>query len=218
MLGLFDSGRGGLNTVEYLKESGDAGSLVYLIDGGNAPYGTKTVSEIVKITEQNVKLLTDMGARRVLIACCTASTVHPYLNDEYRKKSIPIIEPVANAAKCATKRGRIGVIATEHTVHSGAFPRALRGFEVEELPLSELVPLIDGGLSDATANEGDVRMLKEMLRPILTKNIDVLILGCTHFPALKRTIEKIANEYGDVRLIDSARVGADVLRKYKNGK
>lgn len=217
MLGLFDSGRGGLNTVECLKATGDGDDLVYLIDGNNAPYGIRTEGEIVRIAEENIRLLTRMGAERVLIACCTASTVHPLLKEKYRKASIPIIKPIANAAKCATKRGRIGVIATEHTVSSGAFKRALDGYPLEELALSELVPLIDGGLCDATVKASDIRMLERMLTPILTKNIDVLILGCTHFPALKGTIEKIMNEHGHVRLIDSARVGADVLRKHKNG-
>ena len=218
MLGLFDSGRGGLNTVEYLKQAGDADDLVYLIDGGNAPYGVRSEDEIVKVTTENIRRLMYMGAERVLIACCTASTVHHLLPEEYKAVSIPIIDAIAEEAKSTTRIGRIGVIATKRTVLSGAFSTALDGYTVEEMPLSELVPLIDKGLSDATATDSDTRMLRVMLEPILTKSIDTLILGCTHFPALKRTIQKISDSYGDIRLIDSARVGADTLRKYKYRK
>ena len=218
MLGLFDSGRGGLNTVEHLKKTGDGDDLIYLIDGNNAPYGIRSENEITDIAKENIRLLSSMGAERVLIACCTASTVYPLLPEEYRSVSIPIINAVADAAKYATRRGRIGVIATEHTVSTRAFTRALDGYTVKEVALSELVSLIDLGLSDTTATDSDAAMLKGMLEPILKEDIDTLILGCTHFPALKSTVQKIASEYGDIRIIDSARVGADTLRKYKYGK
>ena len=218
MLALFDSGRGGLNTVGYLKASGDGDSLIYLIDQGNAPYGTKTESEILRITGKNIATLCGMGAERVLIACCTASTVHPYLPTEYKEVSIPIIDSIASEARQKTQSGRIGVIATEHTVRSGAFRQRLGRTCVIEHPLSELVTLIDGGLSDLTAKEDDALRLEEALLPVLRADIDTLILGCTHFPALECTIKAIAERYGDIRLINSARVGADALRNCKYGK
>ena len=215
MLGLFDSGRGGLNTVRRLKDTGDDKDLIYLIDGNNAPYGIKTEKEITEIATQNIRLLTEMGAEHVLIACCTASTVHSLLPKRYKDRSVPIIRPIADEARRATRTGRIGVIATDHTVGSGAFRKALADCSVYELSLSELVPMIDAGLSDETATDENVRMIDTLLEPILREDIDTLILGCTHFPALIGVIGKIADKYKDVRLIDSARVGADVLRKYK---
>ena len=213
MLGLFDSGTGGLNTVRYLKESGDDRGLIYLIDRNNAPYGIKSEKELVEITKNNVKTLTGMGAERVLIACCTASTVHSLLPREEKEASIPLIDAVAYEAKKHSSRGRIGVIATKHTVSSHAFRNALEGCFVKELALSRLVALIDGGLSDSTAAEEDEMMLEDMLKPILTANIDTLILGCTHFPALVHTIDRISKKYGKIKLIDSAKIGADILRK-----
>ena len=215
MLGLFDSGRGGLNTVKYLKDAGEDRDLLYLIDRENAPYGIKTEKEILKITENNVKALTGMGAQAVLIACCTASTVHHLLPDEERKVSIPIIQAVANEARSVTRRGRVGVIATDRTVSSGAFTKALPGLSVTELALGELVRRIDGGLSDATATTDDVLRIEDMLLPVLRKDIDTLILGCTHFPAIYNTVCGIAAKYGDVAIIDSARIGADTLIKFK---
>ena len=210
VVGLFDSGRGGLNTVRYLEAAGDV-DLVYLIDRENAPYGIKTKKELIGITERNIARLLDMGAERVLIACCTASTVYKHLGKEYKEKAIPIIEAVANTAKSSTRSHRIGVIATKRTADSHAFMRALGGCKAYELALSELVGLIDGGLSDETVTADDEARLEKMLTPVLTKDIDTLILGCTHFPSLKQTIEKISSRYGAISVIDSARVGAELL-------
>ena len=215
MLGLFDSGMGGLNTVRYLKLSGDDCNLIYLIDRNNAPYGIKSEKELVEITKNNIKTLTGMGAKRVLIACCTASTVHSLLPREERLASIPIIDAVAKEAKRRSSGGRIGVIATERTISSHAFRDALEGYFVKELSLSRLVTLIDGGLSDHTATENDVKALEDMLSPILSENIDTLILGCTHFPALILTIGKILEKYSETEIVDSARVGADILKQQR---
>ena len=215
MLGLFDSGRGGLNTVGYLKRTGEDDDLVYLIDRENAPYGIKTEKEILEITKKNIKTLTGMGAETVLIACCTASTVHHLLPDEERGVSIPIIDAVANEARAVTRTGKIGVIATDRTVNSGAFTKALLGLSVTELALGGLVRRIDGGLSDATATTDDVLQIEDMLLPVLRKDIDTLILGCTHFPAIYDTVKGITEKYGDISVIDSAKIGAEALIKYK---
>ena len=213
MVGLFDSGSGGLNTVRYIKENAPDVDLVYLIDRARAPYGIKTEKELVGITSENIERLLDMGATRVLIACCTASTVHPQLSHGLKSTSIPIVQAVADCAKNATRIGSIGVIATAHTVNSHAFKNALTGCSVSELALGELVSLIDSGLSDDTIGEQEEEKLGTMLEPILTRGIDTLILGCTHFPSLIRTIEKIARPYGIHSVIDSARTGAELLIK-----
>ena len=211
MVGLFDSGSGGLNTVRYIKANAPDVDLVYLIDRARAPYGIKTEKELVKITSDNIKRLSDMGARRVLIACCTASTVHSLLPEEYKSISIPIIKEVANRAKNATRTGAIGVIATRHTVSSHAFKGELNGYRVSELALTELVGLIDSGLSDESVTKDDEARLSAMLEPILSSDIDTLILGCTHFPSLIKTIEKLTRPYGVHSVIDSARIGAELL-------
>ena len=211
MVGLFDSGSGGLNTVRYIKEHYPCVDLVYFIDRNRAPYGTKTKEELIGITCENIDRLIDMGAERVLIACCTASTVYKHLGKEYKEKAIPIIEAVANTAKNSTRSHRIGVIATKRTADSHAFMRALGGCKTYELALGELVGMIDSGLSDETITKEEEKRLEKMLTPVLTKDIDTLILGCTHFPSLKQTIEKISSRYGDISVIDSARVGAELL-------
>lgn len=211
MVGLFDSGRGGLNTVRYIKEMSDDVDLVYHIDRENAPYGIKTEKELILIAEENIKELLYRGAHYVLIACCTASTVHKKLSDKYRKISFPIIEAVAKEAKKATRIGRIGIIATNHTVNSHAFSSLLEGCYVAELATQNLVTLIDNGLSDESLESDTEEAVRIAITPVLLSNIDTLILGCTHFPALKNTIAEIARPYGVTNIIDSARIGAELL-------
>lgn len=215
MLGLFDSGCGGLNTVRCLKKTNDDLDLVYLIDRENAPYGIKSEKEILEITKNNIKTLTGMGAERVLIACCTASTVHRLLPPEQKSVSIPIIEVVADEAKRLTRSGRIGVIATERTVSSHAFGNALYPLFTFELALTKLVTDVDSGICDKNVTEDYERELERMLTPVFTADIDTLILGCTHFPAIIGVIDRISKKYGDIKLVDSAAVGATTLRKYK---
>ena len=211
MLGLFDSGSGGLNTVRYVKEISDEVDLLYLIDRENAPYGIKTEKELISITKTNIDRLTDMGAERVLIACCTASTVYQKLGEKYKKIALPIIDAVAKVAQKTTRIGRIGVIATSRTVNSHAFKTVLSGCSVTELATPELVHLIDNGLSDEYIDTECERMIEDMIRPVLEAKIDTLILGCTHFPSLIKTTSKIASRYGVKSVIDSARVGAELL-------
>lgn len=211
MLGLFDSGSGGLNTVRYVKRYAPKIDLIYLIDRERAPYGIKTESELVEITYENIMKLSDMGARRVLIACCTASTVHRLLPKQAASISIPLISEIAKRADKSTRSGRIGVIATNHTVSSHSFGKELYGYEVYERALPELVTAIDNGLCDTTAKPQDIRWIEEILTPVLDQHVDTLILGCTHFPALIKTVSAITKPYGVRAVIDSARVGADLL-------
>ena len=206
---------GGLNTIRYLKSTKDDSDLIYLIDRNNAPYGIKSEKELIEITKNNIKTLTGMGAERVLIACCTASTIYHLLPREEKHVSIPIIDAVAQEAKKHSQGRRIGVIATDHTVSSHAFKTALDGYFVKELALRQLVTLIDDGLSDNSHTEDDEKKLEDMLLPILSENIDTLILGCTHFPALINTISKISKKYGKIKIIDSAKVGADILKQQR---
>ena len=211
MVGLFDSGSGGINTVRYIKEHAPDVDLVYLIDRKRAPYGIKTEQELVNITNENINTLRDMGADSVLIACCTASTVHHLLPISAAQISIPIIEAISENAKNSTRTGRIGVIATAHTVNTHVFRSLIPDCEVYEYATQELVGMIDGGLTDSNVKDADAHKIEAILDPVLKNNVDTLILGCTHFPALLRTVERISAPYGVKVIIDSARIGAELL-------
>ena len=211
MLGLFDSGSGGLNTVRYIKSAYESADVVYLIDRKNAPYGIKSEKELIDLAEKNIDVLVERGAERVLIACCTAGTVYDSLSKRHREIAFPIIKPIAEAAARTTRNGRIGVIATHRTVSCHAFSKALGDFNVYELEAQGLVSDIDSGLNDGSANEYDKNRLKEMISPLSDENIDTLILGCTHFPSLIRTFCEVASPLGIKTVINSAKEGADAL-------
>ncbi len=213
LLGLFDSGTGGLNTARYIKKHYPKADLVYIIDRENAPYGTKTEGELIKIAENNIRQLSDMGAEGILIACCTASTVYDRFADEYKRYTVPIIKPTADRARSSTRNGKIAVIATERTVCSGAFESELSDCDVYSFKVQELVRLIDSGLSDSTVTEESVGKLTELLMPALSCGADTLILGCTHFPSLYSTVCRIARRHGIRSVIDSSKEGANTLVK-----
>ena len=215
MLGLFDSGSGGLNTARYVKELGPSVDLVCKIDRENAPYGTKNKSQLIGIIESNIEELAEKGASRTLIACCTASALYEELGEWHRAVSVPIITPVASAARAVSKNGRIGVIATLSTVSSHAFARALPDRAVLELEAQELVGLIDGGLCDDTAEKTDIKMLRRIVLPLARKNTDTLILGCTHFPALYDSFVRVCHPLGIKHVINSALIGARTLLEYR---
>ena len=215
MLGLFDSGSGGLNTARYVKELKPSVDLVCKIDRENAPYGTKNKSQLIGIIESNIEELAAKGASRTLIACCTASALYEELGEWHRAVSVPIIAPVASAARAVSENGRIGVIATLSTVSSHAFARALPDRAVLELEAQELVGLIDGGLCDDTAEKTDIKMLRRIVLPLARKNTDTLILGCTHFPALYDSFVRVCHPLGIKHVINSALIGARTLLEYR---
>ena len=167
---------------------------------------------------QDILRLCDAGADKVLMACCTASTVHKLLPSKYRKISIPIISPIARAAALATKSGRIGVIATERTLNSEAFRNELLKYntvkEVFSLKTQKLVSIVEDVGTDENLPMRSKDSIRKMLYPMRDARIDTLILGCTHFPRLELTI---GNSLPGVRLISSTKEGARELKNHING-
>jgi glutamate racemase len=185
---------------------------VFFADKENAPYGNKGEREIAELVSGDIKTLMDMGASRVLMACCTASTVHHLLPSEFRDYSIPIIEPVAREAVEICRGGRIGVISTEATKRSGAFVKAIKEKEASASVISLATPRLVS-LAELCGFNGcssdDIQVIKESVAS-LRGRIDVLILGCTHFGYFEREIENIL----DCPTVNSARVGAVTLMKH----
>ena len=213
MIGVFDSGDGGLLTVEKIRELSPECDLVFLADRENAPYGTKSRAEIIKITKHNIKRLRELGATKILIACCTASSIYKELTDEEKRIAVPIIEPTARRAAAITKNGKIAVISTEATAKSGIFEKTLKSIlpssTVYTESASELVSIIENGLSDNNIKEQNYSKIRKILSNLEGHSFDTLILGCTHFPRLEKTISKIFN----VKTVSSALVGAEEILK-----
>ncbi len=218
MIGVFDSGDGGLCTVENIRRLAPETDICFLADRENAPYGTKTRGEIISLTKKNIKKLTEAGANKILIACCTASTVFPFLSKEEKEIAVPIIDATARLALRESKSKKIGVIATRATALSGAFEKSIKGVspdaEVYTEEAQELVSLIENGARDGALKKRDAEKTKEIISRIKEYPFDVLILGCTHFPRLEKTIFNLTER----KTVSSALAGATEILKYsQNG-
>lgn len=211
MIGVFDSGVGGISAYRHLRRYMPERDIVYLADSKNAPYGTKTEDEILKFTKNNIRILSNLGCEAILIACCSASTVYNRLNEKEREIALPIISPSARLA--AESGRRITVIATRHTASSGAFGREIGRFSdarVCEMAEQGLVALVESGNRDGKVRENCKTYLTAMTERIKESDADTLILGCTHFSHLEGEIRRLLP---DVRIINPARVGAEEMIK-----
>ncbi len=221
MTGIFDSGLGGLNALSELRKVLPSTDICFFADRHNAPYGTKSERELISLVKRDIALLRSKGADRILMACCTASTVYEKLPKEFKRAAVPIILPTAREAARVTKNGRIGVIGTERTVASHTFKKELLKEAsvsyVSEIPTQKLVSLTENGCCDGNLKDSERTLLLRLLKPFKDDNIDTLILGCTHFQKLEREILGIMP---GVRTVSSAREGAKEIAKYteKHGK
>lgn len=210
MIGVFDSGVGGKNSYKELRRLLPDEKMIYLADRPNAPYGTKDRDTVLKCTRNNIRALKRMGADRILIACCTASSVYHLLDEDDRAGTLPIISPTA--AKALTYGERVAVIATEQTVSSHAFREAILGenprASVTELPTQILVSLVELGARDGELlpREGD--LLDKIAKEIRKGSPDSLILGCTHFSSLAGELRE---RLDGTEIVDAALVGASTL-------
>ncbi len=222
MIGVFDSGAGGLCAMRELVRLLPGEKKIYLTDRKNLPYGTKSEGELVLLVSENIRKLRLVGCERILLACCTASTIHRLLPREYKEVSLPIIEAAARAASGE----RIAVIATERTVSSGAFRGAVLDFygfqqsacaryapRVFEISAGELVSLVESGERDGHLSERGRGAVLEVAKKVALTEPDSLILGCTHFSHLE---ESFASLLSGVRIISAAREGAFEMVKKEN--
>lgn len=207
-IGVFDSGVGGLTVVAALRRRLPAESILYLGDTARLPYGSKSEDTVTRYTRRNIEFLMERGVKAVVVACNTASALAlPHLDPEV--PTWGVIEPGAQKA-AVVSRGRVGVIATEATVRSDAYPRALRrlrpDLEILSQPCPLFVPLVEEGWHDDPVTE---QVASRYLRPLLDAGIDTLVLGCTHYPLLKPVLHKVVGP--DVNLVDSAEAVAEVV-------
>lgn len=203
-IGVFDSGIGGLTVVRELMRQLPHESIVYFGDTARVPYGPKSPETVVRYSREITNFLRDQGVKAVVVACNTA-TAHalPTLKKEYDLPIIGVIEPGSRAAARATKSGNVGVIGTQGTINSRAYERAI----AEELPSANIiaracplfVPLVEEGWLETDATR---LIATEYLGGIVEAHVDTLVLGCTHYPLLKRAIGEVVGR--QVRLIDSA--------------
>jgi glutamate racemase len=217
-IGVFDSGVGGLTVVAALRKALPGEDIVYLADTARLPYGTKSARTIERYAVGCQQFLISRGVKLVLIACNTATAnALPALIAASPVPVIGAVEPGAASAVHASRGRRIGVMCTLSTMYSSAYARAIAALDpaaqttVHACPL--LVPLAEEGwLDDEIAGLVVRRYLRELFAR--DPEIDTLVLGCTHYPLLRATIEQVAIELAGrpVEVVDSAVAMASAAR------
>lgn len=206
-IGVFDSGVGGLTVLQALRRRMPHHDFLYLGDTARVPYGRKPPEMVVEFAEQIAGFLCGLGVERLVVACNTASAVAlPELQERCPVPVWGVIDPGVSAATRATRSGSVGVIGTKATIGSGAYQKRLEaaGLRVWARACPMLVHVVEEGLADSEEAELLVRHYLAG-RP----EIDTLILGCTHYPLLRRAIQRVVGE--EVTLVDSAEATADAV-------
>jgi glutamate racemase len=202
-IGVFDSGAGGLTILTALRQELPYENFIYLGDTANCPYGVRSDEEITALTLECCRFLIQHGVKLIVIACNTASqaalsTLRATLPTFSFVGVVPAVKPAARL----TRRGRIGIAATNQAAKAIYLHRLIdefaEGIQAFAVGCPELVTLVEQGRFEGPEVE---EIVTQALQPVLKENIDVLVLGCTHFPALRPVIEKIAGP--GVQVIDS---------------
>lgn len=203
-IGVFDSGIGGLTVVRELVRQLPSESIIYFGDTARVPYGPKSPDTVIRYSREITTFLLEQGVKAVVVACNTA-TAHALdtLKREFDVPIVGVVEPGARAATRATRNKHIGVIGTHGTVKSGAYERAIHAaaqdMHVMAVACPLFVPFVEEGWLE---HEATRLVAHEYLSPFTNAGIDTLVLGCTHYPLLKRIIGEAVGR--DIRLIDSA--------------
>jgi glutamate racemase len=210
-IGIFDSGFGGLTVMSAIAEVLPLESLIYFGDTAHVPYGSKSKNIVIKYSKEITSFLMKFKVKLIVIACNTASAFAlSVLRKTLKVPVIGVIEPGSKAAVYASKNKRIGVIGTEGTVNSESYVREINKIsrsEVYQQACPLFVPLVEEGW-----NSGEIAdsIVKKYIKPLLDKKIDTLVLGCTHYPLLRETLEK--NVGRGIALIDSAKATAQEVK------
>lgn len=218
-IGVFDSGVGGLTVVRSLTERLPKEELVYLGDTARVPYGSKSAETVARYSRNAARFLVDQGVKMVMVACNTASAFAlDVLRAELALPVLGAVEPGARAAVAATRTGRVGVIGTLGTVRSRSYPRAIAALDARVQVTAHACPLLvplaeEGWLDDDVAAAVARRYLGALAAE--APELDVLVLGCTHYPLLRPLLQRVAREtWGrEVTLVDSAQAMAEVARE-----
>jgi glutamate racemase len=208
-IGVFDSGLGGLTCVRELEQRMPEESIIYFGDTGRVPYGSRSREIITRYARQDVAFLRTFDLKAVVIACGTVSTTAlDILRQEQDIPVVGVVEPSARQAAELTHNGKIGLIATRASIATGAYERAIHAIQPSARVLSVACPLFVPLVENGRTQPGDVvieTVVRDYLTPLKQAGVDVLVLGCTHYPLLR---EVIAGFMGpEVRLVDS---GAEV--------
>lgn len=203
-IGVFDSGIGGLTVAAAMRDLLPAENIFYIGDTARVPYGGKSPTTIERYSIEISGLLLAEQAKVIVVACNTASALGvPRLQELLKVPVIGVIQPGAQAAVAATRKGVIGVIGTRATIYSRAYERAIHAIEPDVRVISQpcplLVPLIEEGWLDDPISE---QVIRRYLEKLVREGVDTLVLGCTHYPLLRDAIKRYVGP--EITLVDSA--------------
>ncbi len=209
-IGVFDSGIGGLTVVGGIGKIMPNEDVIYFGDTARLPYGSKSVSTIMRYSVENTVFLSSKGIKAVVVACNTASAIAiDYLRSFMKLPAVGVIEGGALGAVRATKNKKVGVIGTKATIKSNAYSNAISSMdpsiEVYQVATPLLVHLVEENWIDKSVTKS---IINEYLGQIIKEGIDTLVLGCTHYPYLCEQIAEIAPS---VTMVDSTRETALLL-------
>ncbi|ALO16574.1 Glutamate racemase [Salinivirga cyanobacteriivorans] len=201
-IGVFDSGLGGISVLNHLTELLPKEHFIYVADSLWCPYGSKSYTELRKRADQIVNYLLSRGVKMIVVACNTATAAAiDYLRSRY---DLPFVgmEPAIKPAAKLTRTNVVGVLATPNTFDGHLFQETREKYaSYVDVLIQKGCGLVELVENNETASKRAFDLLKEYTRPMLHKNADYLVLGCTHYPFLIQTIEKVAPE---LKIIDPA--------------
>lgn len=220
MIGVFDSGYGGLTVLKAFLDRLPEYDYLYLGDSARAPYGNKSLKVVYEYTRQAVEFLFGRGAVLIILACNTASAKalrkiqQEWLPLHYPdRRVLGVVIPHAEAAVEASRSGRIGVIGTRATIESEVYSQELHKLNPDLKVFGRACPLLVPLVEEGWTGKPETRsILKKYVLPLKSTTIDTLILGCTHYPFLKKDIERIMGK--NCRVLDTPAIVADRLSDY----
>lgn len=204
MIGIFDSGLGGLSVWQALYDALPNESLIYLGDGKRCPYGSRSEEEVRRFTEEAVEMLLSEGCKLIVLACNTATAVAiKCLREKYPTVPFVGLEPAVKPAALTTKTGVIGVLATERSLQGDHFRRNEEKYGSE---VKILKAVGEGFVEAVERNEEHTpeteALVRKAVEPLVAGGADKIVLGCTHYPFLRDVIARVAGEKVDI--IDSS--------------
>jgi len=212
-IGVFDSGVGGLSVLRAIRVQMPEESVLYFGDQGHIPYGPRPIEQIRDFSEAITNFLIEQDAKIIVVACNTASAAAlKYLREKYPHVHFVGMEPAVKPAAETTQTGKVGVLATPATfqgaLYASVVERFANGVELFQNTCNGLVQQIEQGTLRGSETR---RILEDALKPMLEKNIDTVVLGCTHYPFVIPLIQEIVGE--NVRVIDPAPAVAKQVKR-----
>ena len=217
MIGIFDSGIGGLTVVRSLMEQLSGYDIIYFGDTARTPYGSKSPETVIRYALENTDFLMNQGAKIIVMACNTASSVAAErVSAEFDVPIFEVITPAVDMSLQTSRKFNIGVIGTRATIKSGIYEKKIKAInpdaKVYSVACPLLVPLVEEGWMQKPET---VMIIKKYLHPLKVRQIDTLILGCTHYPLLKNAIQRKIGK--KVSVIDSSIAVAAKIKDFLAG-